>query len=44
MKIKSLLIFVFTLMSLTAFAQSGGIKGNYVREMSEKDEKTLHFP
>ena len=26
MKIKSLLIFVFTLMSLTAFAQSGGIK------------------
>ena len=27
MKIKSLLIFVFTLMSLTAFAQSGGIKG-----------------
>ena len=30
MKIKSLLIFVFTLMSLTAFAQSGGIKGKVV--------------
>ena len=30
MKIKSLLIFVFTLMSLTAFAQSGGIKGMVV--------------
>ena len=30
MKIKSLLLFVFTLMSLTAFAQSGGIKGKVV--------------